>query len=227
MDKILHGLPGVICHIDDILITGKDDEEHLRHLAAVLNRLEEHNFRLKKDKCHFLIPSVEYLGHQIDQEGIHAVPSKVEAITNAPPPTNVQELRSFLGLLNYYRKFIRNLSSILHPLNGLLRANQKWKWTDECTKAFKEAKRQLVSSNVLTHYNPTLPINLAADASAHGIGAVISHVLPDGSEKPISFASRTQTSAEKNYSQLEKEALSLIFGVRKFHQYLYGSNLPS
>ena len=146
----------------------------------------------------------------------------MEAITNAPPPTNVQELQSFLGLLNYYGKFIRNLSSILHPLNGLLRANQKWRWTDKCTKAFEEAKRQLVSANVLTHYNPTLPINLAADDSAYGIGAVISHVLPDGSEKPISFASRTLTSAEKNYSQLEKEALSLIFGVRKFHQYLYG-----
>ena len=93
MGKNLHRLPGVICYIDDILVTGKDDEEHLRHLAAVLNRLEEHNFKLKKDKCHFLLPSVEYLGHQIDQEGICAVPSKVEAITNASPPTIVQELR--------------------------------------------------------------------------------------------------------------------------------------
>ena len=113
----------------------------------MLNRLEEHGFRLKKDKCHFLIPSVEYLGHQIDQEGIRTVPSKLETITNAPPPTNVQELRSFLGLLNYYGKFNRNLSSILYPLNGVLHVNQKWKWTDECTKAFEEAKRQLVSVN--------------------------------------------------------------------------------
>ena len=222
MDKILHGLSGVICYIDDILITGKNEEEHLRNLAAVLNRLEKHGFRLKMDKCRFLIPSVEYLGHQIDEEGIRAVPNKVEAITNAPQPTNVQELQSFLGLLNYYGKCIRNLSSIIHPLNCLLHANQKWKWTDECTQAFEEAKRQLVSAHVLTHYDPTLPINLAADASAYGIGAVISHVLSDGSEKPISFASRTLTAAEKNYSQLEKEALSLIFGVRKFHQYLYG-----
>ena len=143
-------------------------------------------------------------------------------ISNAPQPTNVQELRSFLGLLNYYGKFIRNLASILYPLNRLLQEKQKWEWTNECSEALQRAKNQLTSSNVLTHYDPKLPINLAADASAYGIGAVISHVLPDGSEKPISYASRTLTTIEKNYAQLEKEALSLIFGVKKFHQYLYG-----
>ena len=125
-------------------------------------------------------------------------------------------------MLNYYGKFIRNLSSILHPLNRLLQTNQKWEWTQECSQAFENAKRQLTSSEVLVHYDPKLPINLATDASAYGIGAVISHVLPDGSEKPISFASRTLNTSEKNYAQLEKEALSLIFGVKKFHQYLYG-----
>ncbi len=91
-----------------------------------------------------------------------------------------QELRSFLGLLNYYGKFIKNLSSILYPINQLLQANHKWEWTQECQEAFTEAKKQLTSSDVLTHYDPDLPINMAADASAYGIGAVISHVLPDG-----------------------------------------------
>ena len=148
--------------------------------------------------------------------------SKIEAITNALESTDVQELQSFLGLLNYYSKFIRNLSSILHPLNQLLKDTQKWEWTNECSQAFKRVKDQLTSSEVLTHYDPKLPITLAADASAYGIGAVISHVLPDGSEKPISFTSRTLTSSEKNYAQLEKEALSLVYGVRIFHQYLYG-----
>ena len=124
--------------------------------------------------------------------------------------------------MNYYGKFIRNLSSILHPLNQLLQVQQKWDWTEECSQAFKRAKDQLTSSEVLIHYDPKLPINLATDASAYGIGAVISHVLPDGTEKPISFASRTLTASEKNYAQLEKEALSFIYGVKKFHQYLYG-----
>ena len=151
-------------------------------------------------KVHFLQESIEYLGHQIDRTGIQAVPSKIDAIVKAPEPTNVQELRSFLGLLNYYGKFIRNLSSILHPLNRLLQVPQKWDWTEECSRAFKRAKDQLTSLEVLIHYDPKLLINLATDASAYGIGAVISHVLPDCTERPMSFASRTLTASEKNYA---------------------------
>ena len=116
----------------------------------------------------------------------------------------------------------KNLSSILHPLNALLQASQKWNWSEECSVEFKEAKEELTSSKVLTHFNPAPPINMAADASAYGIGAVISHIIPDGSEKPIAFASHTLTTSEKSYGQLEKEALSFIFGVKKFHQYFYG-----
>ena len=222
MDTVLQGIPGVVCYIDDILVTGTTQSDHLRNLEEVFQRLERHGFRLKKEKCTFLANSVEYLGHQIDCEGIRALPSKTEAIVNAPTPTNVHQLRSFLGLLNYYGKFIRNLSTIIHPLNTLLQAKHTWKWTQECAKAFKKAKDQLTSAKVLVHYDPTLPIIMAADASAYGIGAVISHISPDGSEKPIAFASRTLTPSERNYAQLEKEALSLIFGVKKFHRYLYG-----
>ena len=143
------------------------------------------------------------------------------AIDKAPAPTNVQELRSFLGLLNYYGKFMPNLATVLHPLKALLQMDRKWAWSKECDKAFQCAKEQLTSGQVLTHYDPTLPINLAADASAYGVGTVISHVFPDGSEQPIAFASRTLPSSERNYAQLEKEALSLVLGVKKFHQYLY------
>ena len=133
--------------------------------------------------------SVENLGHLIDAEGLHATSSKLEAVMQAPAPRNVQELRSFLGLLNYYGKFIPNLATILHPLNNLLQHGQKWKWTTECHKAFQLAKDTLTSSSVLTHYDPTLPTKLAADASAYGVGAVVSHVLSDGTERPIAFAS--------------------------------------
>ena len=122
---------------------------------------------------------------------------------NAPQPKNVKQLRSFLGLLQYYGRFIPNLSSLLHPLNSLLQKEVPWKWSSEC-----EAKTRLTSIGVLAHYNPKLPLRLAGDASAYGIGAVISHIAEDGQEHPVAYASRTLTAAEQNYSQLEKEALS-------------------
>ena len=222
MDTILQGIPNVICYIDHILITGKDDATHLKSLEEVLSRLEDQGVRIKQEKCNFLQESVEYLGHLISSEGIRAIPSKVKAVVEAPPPKNVNQLRSFLGFINYYGKFIPNLASILHPLNNLLKSQTPWNWSKQCSKAFQLAKDDLTSSQVLTHSNSTLPVKMAADASAYGVGAVISHILPDGDEKPIAFASRTLTSAEKNYPQIEKEALALVFGVRKFHQYLYG-----
>ena len=222
MDTVLQGIPQVICYIDDILVTGKTEAEHLYNLEEVLKRLWEHGVCLKKEKCQFLQDSVEYLGHRIDAQGVHTSEKKLKAIVEAPKPRNVQELRSFLGLLTYYAKFISNLSSILHPLNNLLRANQRWVWTHACKRAFLEAKSKLVSAPVLVHYDPHLPILMVGDASAYGVGAVISHLMPDGTERPVAFASRTLSPAECNYAQGEKEALSLIFGIRKFHQYLYG-----
>ena len=222
MDSILQGLTGVICYLDDILITGTNDEDHLSNLEVVLQRLQERGIRVKKEKCAFLQSSVEYLGHRIDEQGLHTAESKRRAIDRAPQPQNVQQLRSFLGLLNYYGKFIPNLSTIVQPLNQLLQKDRKWMWTAECQHAFEQAKQSLTSSSVLAHYDPSLPIRMAADASAYGVGAVISHVMPDNTEHPIAYASRTLTSAEQNYSQIEKEALALIFGVKKFHTYLYG-----
>ena len=222
MDMVLQGIPHCICYLDDILITGVSDVEHLRNLEEVLRRLQDHGIRVKKEKCHFIQDSVEYLGHHVDARGIHTSERKVQAIVDAPAPRNLQELRSFLGLLNYYAKFIPNLASMLHPLHTLLRADQPWKWSDQCQTAFKEAKESLSRAPVLVHYDPALPLVLAADASAYGVGAVVSHRFPNGSEQPIAYASRTLSQSERNYAQIEKEALSLVFGIKKFHQYLYG-----
>lgn len=166
-------------------------------------------------------PHVIFLGHRIDTLGIHPTEEKLKAIMEAPAPRNVQELRSFLGLVNYYSKFILNSATLLAPLNNLLRKEVKWKWTSQRQGSFESAKEALTSSQVLVHYDPALPIQLIADASAYGVGAVIAHILPDGSDRPIAFASRTLTNSEKNYAQVEKDALSLIFGVHHFHSYLY------
>lgn len=158
MDEILQGIPHAICYIDDILITGTTEEEHLATLEQVLQRLVEHRVKAKKSKCFFLTPSVEYLGHEIDSEGKHTLSDKLDAIVNAPIPTNLQELRSFLGLLNYYRKFLPNIATILQPLNALLQVNRRWEWSSDCDHAFQEAKKLLTSSRMLCHYDPKLPI---------------------------------------------------------------------
>lgn len=132
------------------------------------------------------------------------------------------ELRSYLGLLNYYGNFIANLSTLLQPLHELLRKGVKWNWTEECEQAFVRSKSEPTTGNVLVPYDEKRKLILACDASPYGVGAVISHEMDDGKERPIAFASRTLTKSERNYSQIEKEVLGIIFGMRKFHKYLYG-----
>lgn len=135
---------------------GASKEDHLHNLEEVLSRLQEYGIRVNSSKCGFLQSSVEYLGHIIDSEGLHTSPKKVKAIQEAQTPQNQQELRSFLGLLHYYRKFIPNLATVLHSLNELLKKGTSWKWTKDCAKAFKQAKKQPSSTTVLAHYDPKL-----------------------------------------------------------------------
>ncbi|KAL9950577.1 hypothetical protein ACROYT_G043093 [Oculina patagonica] len=222
IEQVLQGIPMVVCRVDDILISGKNDQDHLDHLNEVLERLGSAGLRLKLSKCKFMQPTVEYLGYRIDAQGIHAIEKKVEAIREAPAPENQHQLRSFLGMINYYSKFISNYSTITHPLNELLKDGVEWKWSEDQQRSFNQLKDKLSNAPVLTHFSETLPLKLDTDASQYGIGAVISHVLPSGEERPIAYASRTLSKSERNYAQIEKEALSIIFGVKKFHQYLYG-----
>ena len=218
---MLQGLTGVQVYFDDILVTGKDDMEHLKNLEAVMERLSKFGLRIRPDKCVYLQPSVEYLGHVIDKNGLHKATAKVEAILAAPEPRDVAQLRSVLGMFQYYHKFIPNLAAVLHPLNQLL-GKVKWEWSKACTAAFLKVKKLLCEAPILTHYDTEKPLRLACDASPYGLGAVISHVMPNGEEKPVGYASRSLTKAEQNYSQIDREALGIIFGVKKFFQYLYG-----
>ena len=218
METLLQGLHHVCVYLDDILITGRSQQEHLKNLEEVVKRLEEAGMCLKQEKCTFVMPEVEYLG----QEGLQPTESKVHAVADAPEPKKVAELRSFLGLVNYYGKFLPNLATTAAPLYNLLKKNARWMWGKAEKAAFKRVKDLLQSSDLLMHFNPEEPLILACDASPNGLGAVLSHRMQDGSERPIAFASRTLAPTEKKYSQLDKEALSIIFGVKRFHQYLYG-----
>lgn len=221
MEETLRGLKHTVVFLDDICVTGVDRESHMRHLRAVIERLAEVGLTVKLEKCKFLQKQVSYLGFIIDKDGLRPDASKVEAINKAPRPTNVTQLKAFLGLINYYGKFVPNLSSLLHPMYELLKKESKWRWSDQCEKAFVDIKSILSSDKVLTHYDPSLPLVLSVDSSSYGIGAVLAHKYKDGSERPISCASRTLSDAEKNYSQLDKEALAIFYGVQKHHQFLY------
>ena len=197
MDSILQGMSHVICYIDDILITGTTAAKHDSNLEEVLKRLQEHGIRLNQEKCSLFKDLVKYLRHCISVDGVHTTKEKTQVISEAPKQRNVQELRSFLGLLNYYLKFIPNLASLLHPLIELLKKDHKCKWIKKCSEVFAETKEKTTSATVLAHHDPSLLIILAGGASAYGSGAVISHSFHDGSERSITYTSHTLSSAEK------------------------------
>ena len=222
METLLGDIPKVSVYIDDLLVSGESEEEHLKTLGRVLTRLQEAGLKLKRSKCSFMVSTVEYLGHVISEKGIRPTEEKTKAIVNAPTSQNVTQLKSFLGLLNYYGKFLPHLASVLAPLYTLLTKSTPWHWGKEQNQAFRTAKEHLISAKVLTHFDPGKKLLLACDASPYGVAAVLSHQMEDGSDRPIVFVSRTLTPAEKKYSQLEKEGLAVVFGVCKFNQYLMG-----
>ncbi|XP_060546945.1 uncharacterized protein K02A2.6-like [Pantherophis guttatus] len=163
-----------------------------------------------------------FLGYLIDESGIRPTPGKLRAIKEAPPQKNKTELQAFLGLLNFYNIFLPQKATTAEPLHRLLDRKAEWKWGERERKAFEDIKNLLTSDRVLVQYSGTLPIRLTCDASPFGIGAVLSHKMPNGTEAPIAFFSRTLSKPERNYSQLDKEALAAVARIKRFHEYLYG-----
>ncbi|XP_076544259.1 uncharacterized protein LOC143305275 [Osmia lignaria lignaria] len=224
MENLLRDIPGVSVFIDDIRITAPNDKVHLQRLEQVLTRLGKANIRINTEKSEFFKNSIEYCGYRIDKQGIHKTKTKMDAIDKMPRPRNITELRAFIGFVNYYGRFIENLSSLLFPLYELLSDRVPFKWTKECEKAFLDAKCQFKSNKVLAHFNPQLPLIVATDASSYGVGAILSHKYPDGSERVLQYASQTLSKTQRRYSQIDKEAYAIIFAIKKFHQYLYGNH---
>jgi len=221
MERLTADLKGVAVYLDDILVSGGTAEEHLNNLRCLLRRLHDKGLRCRLDKCKFAQPSVEYLGHLLSHKGI-AKGTKVDAVLNMPPPTDVSGLKSFLGSVQFYHKFLPNLATVTEPLHMLTRKGVKWEWGPQQQTAFTTLKNLLCADTVLAHFDPSLPIGISCDASSSGIGCVLFHRYPDSSERPIANASKTLTATQSKYSQIHKEALAIIFGLRKFHQFLYG-----
>ena len=221
MEQVLSGMDSICVMLDDVLVTGKTNDEHLRNLEEVFVRFQRYGLRLKEDKCAFLQPSVTYYGLKISKQGVRLTEQRIKALCNAPQPHNVAELRSFLGLVAALSSFIPNLSELTHPLNELL-GNKPWKWSKACERSFFNLKEVVTSDTVLIHYDPAKKLDLAVDASQYGLGAVIMHTCPDGKRRPIAYASRSLNKHEKGYSQIDKEALAIMFGLKRFRSYLYG-----
>ena len=223
MDRRLSRIPFTKARVDDILISGRNDEEHLNNLRAVLQALRVAGLTLCMKKCSFLQEEVTYCGYVVSRHGIKPMPENVEAVKEAPSPTSITELRSFLGMVNYYNMYLPEMATVTEPLHNLLRKDVPWKWSGDCRAAFEKVKKLLCEAPVLCLFDMAKPIVVHTDASDYGIGAVLSHVMEDGSEKPVCFASRTLSSAERNYATVEKEGLALVYAVRKFHQFLFGN----
>ncbi|XP_041785652.1 uncharacterized protein K02A2.6-like isoform X1 [Anopheles merus] len=222
IDAMLSGLKCTSGYMDDVVVGGKTEREHDENLLNLFRRIKEYGFTIRAEKCSFKMPRIEYLGFVIDRQGLRPNPAKIDAILKMPAPTNVSEVRSFLGAVNYYGKFVPKMRELRYPLDALLKNDTKFVWTRESANAFNRFKDLLASDLLLTHYDPNAEIVVSADASSVGLGATISHRYADGSLKVVQHASRALTKAEANYSQIDREGLAIIFAVKKFHKMLFG-----
>lgn len=221
MDKILNGLVGVVSYFDDILIGAPSRSECVARTRAVLNRLSKYNVQANFEKCVFFKTEIDYLGHHVSEKGVSPTTKKVKAIQEASSPRDVTSLRSFLGLLNYYSKFLPNLQGRLQPLHELLKHNARFVWSNECERIFTECKQAILGSPILSFYDPRKPLTLVCDAGPYGVGAIL-NVVENGRERPVYMESASLSVAERNYSQYDREALAIVFGMKKFHKFVYG-----
>lgn len=220
MESVLQGLDNVVSFYDDVIVFAKNFDELLLALTATMDRMKLNGLRLNRSKCIFATSSLECLGHRIDRQGLHKSDKHVEAIRDAPRPATPEDLQLFLGKATYYSSFIPNLSSRARSLRDMLLADP-FEWTPEADRAYRDLKQVLVSPQVLMQYDPALPLILATDASKTGLGAVLSHRLSNGTERPIAYASCTMSNTEQRYPQIDKEALAIVWAVKKFFHYLY------
>lgn len=223
MDNILVGIQNERClvYMDDIIIYSPTVHEHISRLTEVFKRLRNANLKIQPDKCEFLRKEVAYLGHLITKEGVKPNPDKIRCIQNFPQPTNQKEIKSFLGLAGYYRRFISNFAKLSKPLTKLLQKDVPFAFDSECKKSFEELKQTLTSTPVLIYPNFDETFLLTTDASAFAIGAVLSQG-PIGKDLPIAFASRTLCKAESKYSTIERELLAIVWAVKHFRPYIFG-----
>jgi len=209
MLNILQGLSGVVCLMDDILVHGRTQTEHDERLDAVLTRLKGSGITLNAEKCSFSQTEVKFLGQVLTLSGISSDPDKIAAVVRMKEPTNITEVRRFLGMANQLSKFTLNLADLTKPLRDLLSKQNQWTWGEPQRKAYAAVKKALAENPVLAPFDPSLQTTVSADASSYGLGAVLIQEQENGEKRAVAYISRAMSPTEQRYAQIEKESLAL------------------
>ena len=226
LHQCIEGVPGVLCVADDIMIYGCGDDieaasaDHDKNLAALLSKCRENGVKLNPDKLQLKCKSITYLGHVITDDGLKPDPAKVEAVLAMPKPGDVKAIQRFNGFINYLAKFLPKLSDMMRPLRELTHIGIKWSWSTVHDNAFASVKQMITNAPVLRYYSQDEELTLQCDSSEYGLGA---SMLQDG--QPVAFASRGLIDSETRWAQIEKELLSIVFGLERFNQYTYGRHV--
>ena len=220
MTQRFEGIPGVLVMFDDILITSETFEKHLEQLKLVFQRCSEIGIKLNESKCKFLCDRITYIGHVITPNGVEPNPERVRAIEEMPAPTSKKDVQRFLGMVTYLARYAPNLSELTQPLRILLHKENEFVWSHEQEKAFSDIKEVLTRDALLAHFDSKKTIEIHTDASLHGLGACL---IQDS--RPVAYASRSLTPTEKRYANIEKELLSVVFGLERFNQFVYGQHV--
>ena len=227
MEDVLRGLQWEECliYMDDIIVPAATVEQSLERLEHILKRFREANLKLKPKKCNLFQTSIKFLGHVVSEEGVQTDPEKIEAVKDWRVPRSAKEVKSFLGLASYYRRFIKGFAAIARPLHQISNKGSKFLWSDECQKAFDELKAALTSSPILAFPKPGVPFKLDTDASNFAIGAALSQDDENGAEHVIAYMSSTLNKHEVAYCVTRKELLAVVKALRCFHSYVYGQHV--
>ena len=218
IEELLTGLPGCKNISDDIILFGKDQATHDANLRQVVERLQSHNLRLSKEKCHFSKSEVMFYGHVFSADGLRPDHKKVEAIQNATAPRNPSEVKSLLGMAQYLSRYIPGYADITAPLRALTKEDVTWKWEQTEQEALDKLKKAFTGNQVMSYFDPFQATEVIVDASPTGLGALLVQ-----NDKVICYASRVLSDVETRYSQTEKEMLGVVWAVEHFHIYLYGA----
>ncbi|KAG1963495.1 retrotransposable element [Pimephales promelas] len=224
MERVLKDIPRTRCvvYLDDLLVHARDFDQAVHNLREVLTAIRSAGLRLNPAKCNLLTRQTQFLGHVVSESGVATDPTKVAAVRDWPPPTNITELRSFLGLASYYRRFVRDFATIASPLHQLTNKGRRFGWSEDCAVAFRQLKAALIDAPVLAYPDPNQPFLVDTDASNVGVGAVLSQRGENG-ERVVAYYSCSLSRPERNYCVTRRELLAVVLAVRHFRPYLLGT----